>query len=212
MGCEGCRLCAAPPQACPAGSTPPLLDGGAAPPDTSMVFARGLLEAEPTCTDLSAAAEARLEVGMCFTLAGGGSSESARITGLAPVRFVGPRHSAYPTGSTLTLLEGASFSSHASTVLMCGPIDAGTMLIDLPAEVETLLQVGVCYTLTGGDYSGTACIAGSSPLQLMSLTQFARPACSWLTPPEGVSVFSNSSKAFTRGQFEAGATSRDLST
>merc|ERR1719424_924723 len=195
----------------PAGSTLSFLEGVDASTNTSMVITCGPIEAGATTINLSPEAEAVLEVGMCFTLAGGGNSEAVCIAGLAPVQLVSPTQFAYPVGSTLTLLPGAFASADDTMVLTCGPIEAGATSIDLSAEMQALMEVGMCFTLSGGGNSEEICIAGLAPVQLVSPTQFAYPAGSTLTLLEGVSAPSNTSVVIPFGPLEAGATSIDLS-
>jgi hypothetical protein len=160
--------------------------------------------------NLSAEVEALLQVGMCFDLSGGGNSETVCIASLAPVQFVNPTQFAYPAGSMLTLLEGAYSSSNTSMVITCGPVEAGAMSINLSAEVEALMQVGMCFTLAGGGTSETVCIASLGPVQLVSPTQFAYPAGSTITLLEG--VFSDGTTLIIScGPIAAGATSIEVS-
>ncbi|CAK0831352.1 unnamed protein product [Prorocentrum cordatum] len=119
----------------------------------------GPVEAGATTLNLSAELEDLLEVGMCLVIAGGGNSETVCIAGLAPVQLVSPTQFAYPAGSTLTLLDGA-----------------GATTLNLSAELEDLLEVGMCLVIAGGGNKETVCIAGLAPVQLVSPTQFAYPA------------------------------------
>ena len=94
---------------------------------------------------------------------------------------------------------------------MCGPIDAGTASIGLSAEVQALLEVGMCCTLTGGDTPETVCIVGLSMARLVHPTYFAHPAGSLLTILEGICVSSNTSTVITCGPLDVGSTSINLS-
>jgi hypothetical protein len=151
---------------------------------------------------------------MCFAIAGGNNSDTVCISGMGQdqIQLVSALQFAYPADSTLTLLEGVISSSNTSLIITCGPLEAGATSIDIPAEAEALLSVGMCFALAGGNNSETVCISGigQDQIQLVSALQFAYPADSTLTLLEGVISSSNTSLIITCGPIEAGVTSIDI--
>merc|ERR1719277_38614 len=96
-------------------------------------------------------------------------------------------------------------------LITVGPLEAGSTSLNLSAETEALLEVGMCFDLAGGGNSETVCIASLAPVQLVNPTQFAYPEGSILTFLEGAFSSSNTSLGLTVGPLEAGATTINLS-
>ncbi|CAK0902592.1 unnamed protein product [Prorocentrum cordatum] len=190
----------------PAESTLALVEGVSSSSNTTLVITCGPRQAGSMSIDIPAGAEALISVGTCFTLEGGGNSETVCILGKEPLQFLSPTQHSYPAGSTLTLLPAGVL------VISCGPLEAGATAIDMAPETQALLSVGMCFDLAGGSNSETVCIRGflQDQIQLVRPTQFAYPAESTLTLLDGVFESSPITLVMTCGPIEAGSIIIDL--